>query len=303
MAELKNEFSWSKTRDEMFRSCPRKYFFNYYGSWGGWDDLADEKTRKIYILKKLKSRQMWAGEKVHDCIRKSLQNLRRGIEPMPENEAVDTTIDIMRKDYLNSKRGDFWKNPKSCGLFEHEYGLNLPDAAWKEVADHVTGCLHTFYESDVYRMIRGLSGPLWLDVEDFSSFLLDGTKIHVVLDFSCRRGDEILIYDWKTGRSAAARNDLQLACYSFYAIEKWKVDPKQVITVEFNLSSGKEFRFHLQGIDLGAIRNHMRGSIRDMKLLLDDPDTNRAAEEKFAFTENEKTCRYCSFRKACARWS
>ncbi len=303
MAQLKNEFSWSKTRDEMFRGCPRQYYFNYYGSWGGWDDLSDARTRKTYILKKLKSRQMWAGEKVHDCIKKSLQNLRRGIEPMSEEEAVTFTIDIMRKDYLNSKRGDFWKNPKSCGLFEHEYGLNIPDSEWKETADHASACLHTFYGSDVYQMIRGLSGPLWLEVEDFSSFLLDGTKIHVVLDFSCRRGDEILIYDWKTGRSMGARNDLQLACYSFYAIEKWKVEPDQVVTVEFNLSSGSEHRYNLEGVGLGAIRNHIRGSIRDMKLLLDDEAANSAKEERFAFAENEKTCRYCNFRKVCARWA
>ena len=35
-AELKNEFSWSNSRDATFRECPRRYYFRYYGSWGGW---------------------------------------------------------------------------------------------------------------------------------------------------------------------------------------------------------------------------------------------------------------------------
>ena len=178
----------------------------------------------IYILKQLKSRQMWAGERVHDCLKKSLQNLRRGIPPMDEAAAIATTLDIMRRDYLNSKRGDYWKNPKSAGFIEHEYAMNLPDSVWKETADHAVHCLETFYRSEVYRMIRGLSADKWLEVEEFSSFQLDGTKVHVVLDFSCRRGDEIWIYDWKTGRSDAERNELQLAGYSFYAIQKWNVD-------------------------------------------------------------------------------
>lgn len=303
MAELKNEFSWSKSRDEKFRTCLRQYYFHYYGSWGGWEYQAEKRTRKIYILKQLKSRQMWAGEKVHDCIRKSLHNIRNHIDPMSEQEAVDTTIEIMRKDYLGSRRGDFWKNPKTCGLFEHEFGLDLPDSVWKENAEHVANCLRTFYRSGVYRMVRGLPPSQWLDVEDFSSFVLDGTKVHVVLDFSCRREDGILIYDWKTGKSDAARNEFQLACYTFYAIHKWKVEPAQVMTVEFNLSSGKESRYSLGGVDLDAIRKHISSSIRDMKQLLDDAGTNRASEERFAFVEDERVCRYCNFRKACPRWA
>ena len=33
---LKNTFSWSVSRDNVLRECPRKYWFNYYGHWGGW---------------------------------------------------------------------------------------------------------------------------------------------------------------------------------------------------------------------------------------------------------------------------
>jgi putative transposase len=58
MAELKNEFSWSKTRDEVFKTCPRQYWFAYYGYWNGWLDKVQERTRQIYILKNLKNRQI-----------------------------------------------------------------------------------------------------------------------------------------------------------------------------------------------------------------------------------------------------
>jgi hypothetical protein len=36
MAEFKNEFSWSKTRDEVFKACPHQYWFAYHGYWNGW---------------------------------------------------------------------------------------------------------------------------------------------------------------------------------------------------------------------------------------------------------------------------
>jgi hypothetical protein len=304
MADLVNEFSWSKTRDESMRKCPRRYYFHYYGSWGGWENDCPVRTRRIYVLKQLVTRAMWAGAKVHDCIKKSLRNTRRGIEPMPEDEAIETTLAIMRSDYANSRRGDYWKNPKSCGFFEHEYGIDLPDNAWKETADHVVRCLKTFYSAPLFETIRALPPDRWLDVEDYSSFQLDGVKVHVVLDFSYRGDDGgIVIYDWKTGRSDSERNEIQLACYTFYASEKWNAPPDKITTIEFNLASGREVPYLIKGVGLDSILQYIRGSMRDMQVLLDDPAANTATEERFAYTPNESVCGYCNFRKICPKWA
>ena len=40
MAELTNEFSWSRSRDGTFQDCRRRYFYHYYGAWGGWEAAA-----------------------------------------------------------------------------------------------------------------------------------------------------------------------------------------------------------------------------------------------------------------------
>jgi hypothetical protein len=32
---LENKFNWSVSRDGVFQECPRRYYFQYYGSWGG----------------------------------------------------------------------------------------------------------------------------------------------------------------------------------------------------------------------------------------------------------------------------
>ena len=31
MTEIRNEFSWSKSRHENFQTCPSQYYLNYYG--------------------------------------------------------------------------------------------------------------------------------------------------------------------------------------------------------------------------------------------------------------------------------
>ena len=72
MSTFKNEFSWSISRDRVFQICPRQYYFNYYGYWGGWENNAPQRIKQIYVLKQLKNRYMWAGAKVHDCIEHTL---------------------------------------------------------------------------------------------------------------------------------------------------------------------------------------------------------------------------------------
>ena len=127
MTEFRNEFSWSKTRDEVFKTCPRQYWFAYYGYWNGWLENAPKRTRQIYILKNLKNRHVWAGERVHECIQRSLNNIRRGIQVLPIDEIVTITVDQMRAEFRSSKSRNYWKNPKSCALFEHEYEIELTD--------------------------------------------------------------------------------------------------------------------------------------------------------------------------------
>ena len=69
MSTFKNEFSWSISRDRVFQTCPRQYYFNYYAYWGGWGQNAPERTKQIYLLKNLKNRHLWRGDHVHQCIK------------------------------------------------------------------------------------------------------------------------------------------------------------------------------------------------------------------------------------------
>ncbi len=85
---------------------------------------------------------MWAGEKVHECIQKSLYNIRRGIKVLPVDEIVTITLDQMRAEFRSSKSQNYWGKPKSCGLFEHEYGIELSDDQWKENAENMETCLY-----------------------------------------------------------------------------------------------------------------------------------------------------------------
>jgi hypothetical protein len=300
MTELKNEFSWSKARDEVFKTCLRQYWFSYYGYWNGWLENAPERTRQIYVLKNLKNRHMWAGEKVHECIQRSLYNIRRGIKVLPVDEIVTITLDQMRAEFRSSKSKNYWRNPKSCALFEHEYGMELTDEQWKDTANNVETCLRNFYASDIYDGLKSHPKGEWLEVEEFSSFHLDNTRINLAIDCAIKERDEVYLYDWKTGKSLSEDLSIQLACYALYAMEKWQVHPESLRIIEYNLSFDKSNWFSITHGEVEDIKGYIKGSIKDMQSLLKDVENNIPAEEgKFDKVEDDRVSLRCNFRGVC----
>ena len=300
MTELKNEFSWSKTRDEILKTCPRQYWFAYYGYWNGWLEDAPERTRQIYILKNLKNRHAWAGEKVHECIERSLNNIRRGIRVLPVDEIIAITLDQMRAEFRSSKSKNYWKNPKTCALLEHEYETEVPDEEWKGVANHVETCLRHFYASDIYAGLKSHPKAGWLEVEEFSSLHLDQVKINLAIDCAIKEGEDIFIYDWKTGKSLSEDLSIQLSCYALYAMERWHAPPDSLRVIEYNLSFDKANWFSVSQGEAEAIKGYIRGSVKDMQSLLIDMEKNTPLEEEcFSKVEDERVTLRCNFRKVC----
>lgn len=277
------------------------YYFQYYGFWGGWEIDADDRTRMIYILKKLQNRQMWAGKKVHDCIENVIMEIQEGFEKIDVSQKIEGTLDQMRKEFLSSKNKKYLTDPKSCALFEHEYRLEVNETEWKSNADNVVECLKLFFNSEVYMEILKLTENQWLEMEQFPFFYFNDVKIYAVLDFAFRRNDKIIIYDWKTGKEDAKRDRFQLACYGLFAIQKWEIKPEKVKLVDFFLSNGEQYDYNFIDFELDQIQEYIRNSIGEMKDKLDDPQENIAKEDRFIFSDNKKICNYCSYYEICPK--
>lgn len=301
MSTFKNEFSWSISRDRLFQTCPRQYYFNYYGYWNGWEITAPHRVKQIYILKQLKNRYMWAGAKVHDCIERTLTNLKRGISVINVDQIVDITLNQMREEFRSSREKRYHTHSKTCALFEHEYDASVSDADWKMTADNMELCLRNFYSSETFNMLKALPQQMWLEVEEFSSFNLNNSKIWAVLDCSFRTEDGgITIIDWKTGRKMSEDVSMQLSCYAMYAMEKWGIDPENVKLIEYNLLANQGAEFSITATEIENTKTYIAGSIADMQSLLFDVDDNVPKDdESFLKIEDEGIRASCNFRKVC----
>ena len=107
MPDLTNDFSWSRSRDNVFSECKRRYFYHYYGAWGGWEAGATEDVRRLYVLKQLASRQMWGGRVVHDAIEMALHIFGAGRDETRPLREVEAAISELRPGFALPLRLQF----------------------------------------------------------------------------------------------------------------------------------------------------------------------------------------------------
>lgn len=298
MEQLKNEFSWSISRYKSFLECKRKFFYSYYGSWGGWEQNAPEDVRTAYILNKLKNRYMWAGEVVHSVIENMLKKYYHEGNLPDDQKIFRNTRDQMEAQFLSSKGRNYWMNPKSLALHEHEYEINLEPDKWQDIYNSVESCLKNFFTSNFYRSLPELKECRWLPIEKFEYFNLGGYKINVKLDFAYFKDNLLTIIDWKTGRSDYEDKN-QLSCYGLYAREKWGQLPERVNTIEYNLYTQTAKKRILSHKALEDVQNYIHCGIENIKNYLDDVENNIAKIEKFPKILDERICRSCNFFKIC----
>jgi PD-(D/E)XK nuclease superfamily len=300
MAELGNVFSWSRSRASMFEDCRRRYYYHYYGAWGGWESTAAPDVRHLYVLKQLTGRQGWAGRTVHTAVELMLRALHAGRE-LSEERLIEDTVSRMRDEWRFSRRGRYRERPREAvALFEHEYGVEVPGQAWQALRDHVCRCLRNFQRLPLLAEIRRTPPERWILIEDVRAFEFEGTPVYAAPDFGYwARDDRLALVDWKTGSPNPDETAVQLGGYALYARDILDVPPDRVDLLEVNLRAGEVSVHPWDAARLDKIRERLRLSIRGMKAWLRDPDANVAALEDFERTEDLRLCRWCNFKAVC----
>ncbi len=303
MAKLANELTWSVSRDGLFRQCRRAYYYQYYGSWGGWESDASARTRQLYILKNLTSLPMWAGSIVHDTIAQALKRHAQTNEGVAAGALLARARMMLRQGWIEAVGREWQKSPKKTNLFELYYGngKNLPEAATEEVKDKVYGCLQAFADSATLREILATPYLNWKPVDTLASFQLEGLKVWVAVDFAYTDPEnQLRIIDWKTGGEQRESLEVQLACYALYASEEWytPLDKVRLLGV-FLKDNARVSEYPVHADTLVNARSYILESSAAMRGLLRNPAANVAAEEDFPCCENERVCRRCNFREVC----
>lgn len=304
MAELTNDFSWSVSRDQMFRSCQRAYYYQYYASWGGWEADADERTRHIYRLKNLKTLEMWAGSIVHETIAEVLRKYAHSQIKIRTGELQARARSKLRTGWLEAVNREWLRRPKANNLQELYYGngKTLPRERTDAAKEAVYKSLQGFAESEILREILAVPAMSWKPVDKLETFSMNGTKIWCAIDFAfIDAAGRLAIIDWKTGRNETDALREQLASYAYFSRDKWQVTPENMRLVGVFLRADDPVReYTVNESDLFEAQNAILESAAAMRSKLADVESNTPQPESaFPKTENDGTCRRCKFREIC----
>jgi hypothetical protein len=304
MGSLPNEFSWSISRKEIFDYCRRKYYLNYYGSWGGWDLYAPEETQLVYFLKQRSFADMWVGDAVHKAIRYTITK-RNTITEKEVGDALLRRLDhdhgaSLSRRFGMTKAKEFW-------LFEHYKGRQVDLDALKEKG---LLCLRNFFRTDVYGELLSIPDDdiLYLDDGDINKmkFSVNGFTFYAIPDLAYRSGSEgVKIVDWKTGRASETVLSDQLKVYAWRLNLLHGIDPDQqpVHGQSIFLQDGASRGRMITGADLAGIDELAQKSIGDMRTLLAEPASNTPMPmDRFPMTENRNKCAACAYWEVCERY-
>lgn len=303
MADLKNELVWSHSRARLFHKCLRAYWFCYYGSWGGWDSRAAPATRDAYVQKKLSSRPLWIGTRVHKVAEQALKSLEHN-EPVPEAAALRRVRRDLAEDLRGSASGRWLERPsRKVGFREHYYQEPVPEGGWEEAAAEIERQVRGLYAHRIFRRLHDVPERI-REVEELRRFAVGDAEIYVALDVLVADGrGGVVIIDWKTGDNHDDREiGGQLGVYGLYATQQLGVPPDRVSAMHVNTRSGTETR-HVVGIpEIQRAEEEIRAGVAAMRSRVYDPAANLAKiEDHPPRPEGDPECASCNFRGVCGR--
>ena len=298
MAEFKNKFDWSISRQRNFDKCKRLYYYNHYGMWNGWDIYAPEEARLCYRLSKMTNLQILAGSVVHPMIHELLESVKS-----PKLMRLDS-LKTRARDKLNGawkqSKDKLWlESPKwNINLFEHYYNRKPSKEYLERIKTKVMTCLTNFYNSEIFLNIQEVDTINWKPIEEFQELQIENCRVGLKMDFAIEIDGNLEIYDWKTGKEDES-NIEQLVCYALYGEQAWGYTLDNIILNIFYLNENQIEEHKVSAEQKGEAVDRIIQNSERMLGMLEDKDNNIASKDNFPMIDNLNECKWCFFQEMC----
>jgi CRISPR/Cas system-associated exonuclease Cas4 (RecB family) len=295
------EFSWSQSRRSLFRECPRKYFWNYYGSHNGWLRDAPAEARAAWRLKKISNLHMTLGNVVHDVAAEAIQGVRGGGDVPSGPELIEAGRTRMNRAWQQARRREDWE--RSPGrhpmMMEFYRGTGPSQDLVVTIRERLYACLRNLPASESFREAVESPQVEVKEVDRLDFLDLEGVKLYARPDLLYRLGDAWRIVDWKTGARAAGHS-AQLRIYAVYLREREDLPAGPIIGRLEYLSDGESISVPITDRDIAEERRAIQDSVEAMRTYLAEPLRNVAKpRDQFPLTDNRRWCSDCNFFELC----
>ena len=312
-----NGLSWSFSRDQMLRSCERKYFFQYLAN--AYLNSPEPWLRAIALLKKVKNIPMWQGECVHEAIAEFLTRYQEGNDVQFDRLALNLQ-QRMTRDWNFSEKRQFREEPASIGrfgaaLFEHEYNEVPPETQLTELVRETREMLWSFYKwahshptflSDFKTAKRRwIEPPPWGDAAP--GFVVGEVRAVTKVDLALHLPDgQFRIYDWKTGKRPATErggtsNSTQVSIYMLWPhlVMNFPLEKVTSSLVYLGDSEAQEVKFQLDEELAVETKQIIWDGVEQAQRWEGYVKSGRLAIETIDFASSVNECRKCNFKRVC----
>jgi hypothetical protein len=278
---------WSVSRYDLFLTCKRKYYYNYYAKHD-----SSIPRQKIDQLKSMTSIPLEVGNVVHDVNKVLLERLKK----------TEKEIDQPRFfDYAKRKTEEYCNSKQFSEAYYGEIsGINLSD-----IIDKVQACLGNFLNSDrfdwLFKVALKTKGTWIIEPPGFGETRIDGMKAYCKVDFLFPVEDALYIIDWKTGKADSKKHRKQLIGYSTWTAFQFAKNPEKIVPiVAYLFPDYNELQVDVNEFDIQEFSDRVRTETDEMYKFCSVVEENIPVDkEKFAKTPNTKLCNWCNFRELC----
>jgi len=285
--EFTSILGWSISRYELFDTCKRQYFYQYYPKF-----VKDIPQYKIAKLKGLTTLAMETGTAVHDCMEALLARLQKSDSSINEEKFFKFADDKLREYATNKTFIEIY--------YKQTESLNI-DAA----SEKVKACLDNFINSPCYSWLymKAMTNKTGWMIEPpgYGETRINGMKAYCKMDFLFPVGDEVYILDWKTGAKDQAKHAAQLMGYAVAANSNFSIPWNRIFPkIVYLYPQYDEFEISFGEAELKAFFETIRIQTEEMQSFCKNVDQNIPKDiSEFPSSPQPGLCRHCKFQELC----
>jgi hypothetical protein len=304
---MSETISWSFSTDRCVRRCQRQYFLQHVAAW---HNSRDPIRREAFLLKQVKTLDLWQGSVVHRGIELFVVPAFREHCPVDWDRAITGTLAMAERQFAfsaarryrepgmsKSKAGDDY-----CALVEHEGDTGVSAVRYQRVLAMIEASLRNLSRMAELLAEIGRADRWWSELD--LSVDYDIARINVRMDLLFFRGfGKPTIVDWKVSESLGGSDaDLQTALYAWAMCRhpKWRVErATDCELIEVQLLTQDVIRHRPTEETFDRLENRIYRSVDMIQALQQGRAFDLADIEDYDLAGNPNSCTYCPQRKLC----
>ncbi len=266
---------WSISKRDQLEQCPRRYYYQHYGSAArmATNDLL---KGQLQFYRKLSNSWLLAGILLHLKIRESFQVLRSGTKLAPE-EMVRAIRQRWGKARETSnqyaKGGNREEAEGRVLLLEYIFERADADAMWEEAGERLVKALNGFLTLPELERFRREGLMPEAAIEKRVKVEGPGFRMRGQIDLAWPENGRVTVADWKSGGRNSGDSDLQLLAYALAAKQHFNCGLGDLDLYRIELDSGRAVRQEVNEIEAARARARI---VQDTELMINLDKYGRA---------------------------